>query len=129
MKDKEIAKIICKECLTHKKDCIGGKANLPCLMAEFCGEALYNAGYRKIPENAFILTDDNAEELGDIIVKSPQMKSVMSELIEAWQKETAEEIWKFVLNMSYFDLDGQLIFPISSLKNYIVKQVGVEIKE
>lgn len=48
----EIAKIICKECSIHKKDCIGGKANLPCLMAKFCGEALYNAGYRKESDTA-----------------------------------------------------------------------------
>lgn len=54
-------------------------------------EKLYNAGYRKIPENAVVLTDDNVEELADIIVKSPKMQETMSRLIKAWRKETAEE--------------------------------------
>ena len=62
MEDKEIAKIICKECLTHKKDCIGGKANLPCLMAEFCGKAVYNDGYRKLPEDSVVLTREELKE-------------------------------------------------------------------
>lgn len=44
-------------------------------------------------------------------------------------KETADKILKFVLNMAYFDLDGQLIFPVSSLRNYITNKLNFEIKE
>jgi hypothetical protein len=52
---------------------------------------LIEACYRKIPENAVVLTEDNAEELGNMVVKSPQMQETMNGLIKAWEKETAEK--------------------------------------
>lgn len=56
-------------------------------------EALYNAGYRKVGENDFILTNDNAEQLADLLVTSPQMVRAFKTLIEKWRKETAKEIY------------------------------------
>lgn len=80
---------------------------------------LYAQNYRKLPENAFILTDDNVEEVANLIVTSPQMQSAMSDLIETWQKETAREI------LSLYRLSD----TFSSFQDKVVKLYGVEIKE
>lgn len=55
-------------------------------------KTLIMLGYRKVPEGSLIVTNDNAEELANVIVTSPQMQSVMSNLIKVWQKEAAEKI-------------------------------------
>jgi hypothetical protein len=72
----------------------------------------------KLPEDSFVLTNDNAEELANLIVTSPQMQSVMSDLIKAWQKETAEKI--------YCELQGH---GTTYVKKWIKDTYGVEIKE
>lgn len=46
----------------------------------------------KIPEGAMMLTEDNAEEIGNMVVESLQMQEAMKGLIKAWEKETAEKI-------------------------------------
>ena len=48
---------------------------------------------------------------------------------EKGSKETSEKILKFVLNMAHFDLDGQLVFPVNSLRNYTTNELKVEVKE
>lgn len=57
----------------------------------FVAEILAKKWQPKIPENAVVLTEDNAEEIGDMVVKSPQMQEAVLHLIKAWQKETAEK--------------------------------------
>lgn len=57
----------------------------------FVAEILAKKWQHKIPEGAVVLTEDNAEEIGNMVVKSPQMQEAMLHLIKAWQKETAEK--------------------------------------
>lgn len=57
----------------------------------FVAEILAKKWQPKIPENAVVLTEDNAEEIGNIIVESPQMQATMKKLIKEWRKETAEK--------------------------------------
>jgi hypothetical protein len=54
-------------------------------------EDLYNAGCRKIPENALVILDEEMEEFAETLLKSPQMQKTMNGLIKAWEKETAEK--------------------------------------
>lgn len=63
---------------------------------EHIARVLFNQGYRKLPEDSVVLTNDNAEDLANLIITSPQMQSVMSDLIKAWQKETTEKIIDFI---------------------------------
>lgn len=55
---------------------------------------LYNAGYRKIPENAVVILDEEIEEFAENLANSPQMQKVMEVLRKSWQKETAEKFAK-----------------------------------
>lgn len=144
MKDKEnqlneIAQDIASNCPDLVENCCGSKACYVCI-----SERLVKEGYRKLPENAFILTDDNAEELANLIITSPQMQSVMSDLIKAWQKETAEKIFEkifedfnidcgtFSLNMarkSYMNAQlEQINLALRKRFSQLAKQFGVEIK-
>lgn len=61
---------------------------------KWVAKKLMALGYRKILEGAVVLTEDNAEEIGNMVVKSPQMQEAMLHLIKAWQKETAEKFAK-----------------------------------
>lgn len=90
---------------------------------------LYEQGYRKLPENAFILTDDNAEELANLIVTSPQMQSVMSNLIKAWQKETAEKIFAKLMEKVGFWYGRFVGVGKNEIIELAKEQFGVEIKE
>ena len=122
MKDKEkqieeIAKEICIKCkdityCSHEK----------CTMCYKVAEELISQGYRKPHKDSIVLTDDNAEEIANLIVTSPQMQSVMSDLIEAWQKETAEKIIAMLKQPPYID------FIESWVLDELAKQFGVEIK-
>lgn len=58
-----------------------------------------------IPENAVVLTDDNAEELADMIVKSPKMQKTMSRLIKAWKKETEEKFAERLKSKFAYDIE------------------------
>ena len=57
---------------------------------EIC-ERIYNAGYRKIPEGAVVILDEEMEDFAEKLAQSPQMQKVMQGLIKSWQKETAEK--------------------------------------
>lgn len=75
----------------------------------------------KLPKDSVVLTNDNAEELANLIVTSPQMQSVMSDLIKAWQKETAKDIC--------FKIIKDLPQPLQEKwKEFFAKEYGVEIK-
>lgn len=68
----------------------GLSADLPKPWA-YVAEILAKKWQPKIPENAVVLTEDNAEEIGNIIVESPQMQATMKKLIKEWRKEMAEK--------------------------------------
>ena len=70
-----------------KKDGWYIEKDLPIWIAEQISEKYQP----KLPKDSFVLTNDNAEELANLMVTSPQMQSVMSDLIKAWQKETVEK--------------------------------------
>lgn len=143
----EMTKTLCDYCF-HYDDCITGSE-------EMLAKHLVKQGYTKIdykniddidlmifggkrfeyiPEDSFVLTNDNAGELANLIVTSPQMQSVMSDLINAWQKEIAEKIyWAlrkecFSPSRGYYESDGFSAIDLI-LRDIIAKEFGVEIKE
>ena len=95
--------------------------------------ALYDAGYRKIPENAVVILDEEMEEFAEKLAKSPQMQKVMNGLIKAWQKETAEKFAKLVEfhSVSTRDEEGREIFTISALglKEILHEEFGIPYDE
>lgn len=88
-------------------------------------EKLTRLGYCKIPEGAVVLTEDNAEEIGNMVVKSPQMQEAMLHLIKAWQKETAEKFAERVKMAFYYEFD-ELIPSIMADK---IDEIAKEITE
>ena len=61
-------------------------------------EELYNAGYRKIPENAVVLTKEEYIDLS---------RNYVTEQIEKARKETAKEIFQKVVNICRKEEDFQ----------------------
>lgn len=66
-------------------------------------KAVVEEGYYKVPKGAVVLTEDNSEDIANMIINSSQVKETMDRLIKAWQKETAREIAGFVKS-KLFDL-------------------------
>ena len=73
---------------------------------------MYRMGYRKIPENAVVLTMEEYIDLS---------RNYVGEQIEKARKETAKEILNVVDNES----NGQTI----SITNYLRKKYGVAVEE
>lgn len=110
-------------------------------------ENLYNAGYRKVPVDTLILTENQlkkiieeeyknalkgkvvltTEEYQDLVVKS--MGNFSSAMVEA-RKETAEKIFKMLISKldSNQFLSGKRIIMEVDVEN-LAKQFDVEIKE
>ena len=91
----------------------------------FVAEILAKKWHPKIPEGAEVLTEDNAEEIGDMVVKSPQMQEAVLHLIKAWQKETAEKFAERVKMAFYYEFD-ELIPSIMADK---IDEIAKEITE
>ena len=87
---KEMAKIMtveCGECYTCKyKEYDSDRRCMDCLSAE----ELYNAGYRKIPENAVVLTDDEYERWQG---QTLNIKKVRKETAEKFAKKAKESFF------------------------------------
>lgn len=97
-------------------------------------KSLYYNNLRIVSKDSVVLTNDNAEELANLIVTSPQMQSVMNDLIKAWQKETAEKyndklvaIIQHLFDIGQIDFKAKIEFLKKNEK--ILKQFGVDIKE
>lgn len=88
------------------------------ILSDECGKFVYcpSDRFTVVFEDSVVLTNDNAEELANLIVTSPQMQSVMSDLIKAWQKETAEKIYRELCEHG-----------TTYVKKWIKEQFGVEI--
>ena len=90
-------------------------------------EYLYNAGYRKIPEGAVVLT---REEYG-LLVTRPNLHIATDVYIT--RKETAEKFARLVEfhSVSTRDNDGREIFTISalSLKEILHEEFGIPYDE
>lgn len=106
----EMANDIAK-CFPDKDWCFDKNMNcVSCIAME-----LYNAGYRKVPENALVFTEEEYIDLS---------RNYAGEQIERVRKETAREIFQDLLNCCA--LYGCVT------REYILEQVekyGVEVEE
>ena len=134
----------CEECRRESIEFYGNSydEDTQCLF-NVGAERLYNAGYRKIPENSVVLTNDNAEEIANLIVTSPQTQSVMGDLIKAWRKETVEKILEFIQEnrhkyemwylvselRKFFGIEQNNDWVFGDLADELNNKFGVEIKE
>ena len=88
-------------------------------------DKLYNAGYRKIPENAVVLT----EEQMDMLVSRPYYE----DQVRKTRKETAEKFARLVEfhSVSTRDEEGREIFTISALglKEILHEEFGIPYDE
>lgn len=105
--------------------------------ADEIAEGLYNTGYRKIPENAVVLTKEEYIDLS---------RNYVTEQIEQVRKETAKEILQRVVNICEDEEEFQdgtvntqlepMYFGIANGCNFIkgevkrlAKEYGVEVEE
>lgn len=126
---------LCKAC--SLKNC---KSEYPpCVKAQWVSEALYNAGYRKIPENAVVLTreeyewlKDKAKELNDIYSNGFRTLAEVDELIKQERKATAKDfIFKVESYLGYND-DNETFTKkelLLILAEVAKEQFGVEVDE
>lgn len=118
----EIAKYVCNACeMGHGFDgcSYGGREHYKrCSITQKTAEKLYNAGYRKIPENAVVLTKEEYIDLS---------RNYVTEQIEQVRKETAEKILNELIDSSnkitFFDC--RMALGLDKL----AKQYGVEVEE
>lgn len=105
--------------------------------ADDIAEGIYNAGYRKIPENAVVLTKEEYIDLS---------RNYVTEQIEQVRKETAKEIFQKVVNICrkeedfqdgtvntqleplYFGIMNGCAFIRGEVKE-LAEQYGVEVEE
>ena len=105
--------------------------------AEDIAEGIYNAGYRKIPENAVVLTKEEYIDLS---------RNYVTEQIEQVRKKTAKEILQKVVNICrkeedfqdgtvntqleplYFGIMNGCAFIRNEVKE-LAEQYGVEVEE
>jgi molecular chaperone GrpE (heat shock protein) len=147
MKDKiieEMAKVLegdCGECYTCKYFEHKG-TNCTCLLG---AEYLYNAGYRKIPENAVVLTREEHDELKGRAEEvfnemTERMKAEVkierkmgNRKVEQARKETAEKFARLVEfhSVSTRDENGREMFTISALglKEILHEEFGITYDE
>lgn len=119
----KMAKVLCG----ITKECRKCKLNGKCLSYN-SAELIYKAGYRKIPEGALVVLDEEMETFAKDFANSPQTREVMNGLIKAWQKETAENILK--AGKKYVEeYKGCLDIGFGMFLVWIATQFGVEIKE
>lgn len=140
-------KIDCTQCFEEYKNVMGIKIKK---RADHCqaynyAETLYNAGYRKLPENAVVTTREMYDELykkanlyeyqkeNAVVLTKEEHKQWLKDCIESNEKakeiarkETAREILEYLYNQRN-DI-GQLIVTEWSLYK-LTKQYGVEVEE
>ena len=127
----EMAKIIDTNCVGCSTCKYKSSDEIRCFCL-FHAELLYNAGYRKIPENAVVILDEEMEEFAEKLAKSPQMQKVMSHLIKEWRKETAEKfaerLKKDCVWRNDFDSEG-VAHPYTILELEELDEICKEITE
>lgn len=119
------------ECISKHPDCkLQNRKEWSCI-AYTKAEALYNAGYRKIPENAVVLTEEEYINLS---------RKYFGEQIGMARKETAKEFAEklkeiCVKKRTFIDIDDdeeEYYFDGAVTINEIdelLKQYGVEVEE
>ena len=116
----EIADIIF-EALNNKGRIANGEG------VDIISEALYNAGYRKIPENAVVLTREEFEWTTCCFGK---FEEIMNDIKEQAREETAE---KFALKLADYFVEhcGGRLSIILNLKEWykMIDEIAKEITE
>lgn len=91
-------------------------------------EALYNTGYRKLPEDSVVLSREEQEK----ILKATESRiNKLKEQVKQERKETAEKIYlqaKAIVDATKHIVQDREYIHIDALKE-IIKNCGVEIKE
>ena len=110
---------------TYGKDCENVKCELCWCPSENDAEALYNAGYRKLPEDSVVLSKEEYE----ILKIKEKEKHWLETCMSVWKnakidgsKETAEKFLQLAYDRC---LEKSFIKKVEEL----AKQFGVEIKE
>lgn len=95
-----------------------------------CGdtaEALYDAGYRKLPEDSIVLSREESQALKKQIEYWEYEAKVARKYIAEVRKETAEKILDEVKDM-FLNTSYNIDWIFNKLEE-LAKQFGVEIKE
>lgn len=124
----EMAKVMCgndceecaKESAEFYQQTLEEARNNKCLLKN-CAKTLYNAGYRKLPEDSVVLSKGAYESL------SSKAKANVVNAVEI-RKETAEKILQPLYDACKDDSYGQVVVDFAILER-LAKQFGVEIKE
>jgi hypothetical protein len=143
----EMAKVLCKD-TSNKGNCeeCGFRKNKKIFVNRICYKFdgaidLYNAGYRKIPEGALVLTKEEYDELKSLakghceycyLMDLPDFET--ERLVrDTTRKETAEKFAKLVEfhSVSTRDEEGREIFTISALglKEILHEEFGIPYDE
>ena len=85
-------------------------------------EALYNAGYRKLPEDSVVLSREEYERITKELVTEQRATEIAKEYFEKIRKETAEKFLQLAYDRC---LEKSFIKKVEEL----AEQFGVEIKE
>lgn len=101
-----------QEQIKEMKKIIG---NVKPFYVETIVEALYNAGYRKIPENAVVLTKEEYIDLS---------RNYVTEQIEQARKKTAKEIYERLIELSENPCNGR-----EEIYKTVFEKYGVEMEE
>ena len=126
MQIEEMAQIICGRskddiCLIDKTSC-----DSSCRWARNA-EAIYNAGYRKLPEDSIVLSREESQALKKQIEYWEYETKVAREEIDNAGKETAKEILNELIDSSnkitFFDCKMALGL------DKLAKQFGLEVEE
>lgn len=91
-------------------------------------EAVYNAGYRKVPKDSIVLSKEEYDEIKTYQSYIPEMKKAFDKIRNATSKETAEKILLPLYDACKEDSYGQVVVDFTILEN-LAKQFGVEIQE
>ena len=134
----EMARDICNMCRDMYGACDNKEEPCPAIKAEM--EYLYNAGYRKIPENAVVLTKEEYDKLQSL--KDDYVKGYEAGVDEGWDnahKETAEKLINELLTFlgsrqmfSIIDGEHKTLIELNPLWKKVVelaKKNGVEVKD
>lgn len=122
----EMAKIMCgndceecaKESAEFYKQTLEEARNNKCLLKN-CAKTLYNAGYRKLPEDSVVLSREEYIDLS---------RNYVGEQVAQARKETAEKILQPLYDACKEDTYGQVVVDFAIIEN-LAKQFGLEIKE
>ena len=93
-------------------------------------EALYNAGYRKIPKDNVVLSREEQERI--LTATEKRIKELKKQILQA-RKETAEKILNEFLDFVNGWFEGvennDFCVELNRISKDLAKQYGVEIKE